>query len=119
MPGCSCTHHRAPNSAATSPSSSAAAASTSRVKVLILLQVVMADPSAKVLALDTGPPLAGQGGNFAYRQGSVEIAWKNMTIEGGGVGKRAQLTDTILTKEKVRIHGGNFDFEVAIFDQNF
>ena len=30
-----------------------------------------------------------------------------------------QLIDTILTKEKVRIHGGNFDFEVAIFDQSF
>ena len=25
---------------------------------------------------------------------------------GGGFGKRAQLTDTILTNEKVRIHGG-------------
>ena len=37
----------------------------------------------------------------------------------GGFGKRAQLTDTILTKEKVRIHGGNLDFEVAIFDQRF
>ena len=37
----------------------------------------------------------------------------------GGFGKRAQLTDTILTKEKVRIHGGNFYFEVAIFDQSF
>ena len=38
---------------------------------------------------------------------------------GGGLGKRAQWTDTIFTKEKVRIHGGNFDFEVAIFDQSF
>ena len=38
---------------------------------------------------------------------------------GGGFGERAQLTDTILTKEKVRIHRGNFDFEVAIFDQSF
>ena len=38
---------------------------------------------------------------------------------GGGFGKRAQWTDTFLTKEKVRIHGGNFDFEVAIFDQSF
>ena len=37
----------------------------------------------------------------------------------GGFGKRAQLTNTILTQEKVRIHGGNFDFEVAIFDQSF
>ena len=29
----------------------------------------------------------------------------------GGLGKRAQLTNGILTKEKVGIHGGNFDFE--------
>ena len=48
--------------------------------------------------------------------GGVNRAPKNW---GGGFGKRAQLTDTILTKEKVRIHGGNFDFEVAIFDQSF
>ena len=37
----------------------------------------------------------------------------------GGFGKRAQLTGTILTGEKVRIHGGNFACEVAIFDESF
>ena len=48
--------------------------------------------------------------------GGVNRAPKNW---GGGFGKRAQLTNTILTKEKVRIHGGNFDFEVAILNKSF